>query len=467
MSHLHDEDDLAWNGGGRQTTRSALRVAVRYDSLVSSSSERSRVRVVTAGMSYGPHAIARSDGMVLFVRGAAPGEEVDVVVRERHRAYAFADVVQVVRASEKRVVAVCPYLPRCGGCAWQHLDYEAQLEAKRAIVRDQLRRIAGLDVPVAPVLASPRVFGYRRRIKLRVEERRLGFYAGASHDLVRVDHCLLAESGVDDAIDPVSRLVRSLASKVRRIEILAQRAGVAQIVVAGEVEGPWQSGDDRVCETWLAAGSRRRGVTMRGRGWSREWGDTSVDTQIDGDSYLSLQAPGFTQVNAAANRLLIDTVVRNVDPRPSQRVLDLYAGAGNFSAPLAQRGARVVAVEQSQTATAAQCNAQRLGAGWQVRRERVERALVALVSEGAYFDAVVLDPPRSGAADPVTKLLRMAPRRIVYVSCDPATLARDLKVLAQRYRITDVQPIDMFPHTYHVETVVSCELARAEIPGSR
>src|SRR5512143_666324 len=141
-------------------------------------SER-RVRVTTGDMAYGPHAVARHDGKVLFVRGAAPGEEVEAVVREERRAYAYADTVAVLRPSSARRPTPCPYLPRCGGCPWQHLDYAAQLDAKRQLVREHLRRIGGLDVAVEPVLPSPREYGYRRRVKLRVEAGEVGFYAAA------------------------------------------------------------------------------------------------------------------------------------------------------------------------------------------------------------------------------------------------------------------------------------------------
>jgi 23S rRNA (uracil1939-C5)-methyltransferase len=415
-----------------------------------------RLRVVTQGMAYGPHAVARVDGLVVFVRGAAVDEEVEVEVRERRRSHAFADVVAVTRPSPRRVAPPCAYLPHCGGCPWQQLDYAAQLEAKGALVGEQLRRLAGIDVSVPAAIASPRVFGYRRRIKLRVADRRVGFYAGATHDLVAVRHCLLAESGVDAAIPAAAALARALSSPLRRIEIIAVRPGGREVVLAGEIEGEWRD-DDRVGERWLQESSARRGLVLRGRRWSRVWGDTTVWSEAEPGLELSLAAPGFTQVNAKANLALVKTALAFAAPQPGERILDLYAGAGNFTAPLARRGAAVIAVEHAETALASAANARRLGDRWQVRRGWVEREVEALAERGERFATVLLDPPRSGAAPVVPSLLRIGAPRVVYVSCDPATLARDVKSLRGTYQVRAVQPIDMFPHSYHVETVVLLE----------
>jgi 23S rRNA (uracil1939-C5)-methyltransferase len=427
-----------------------------------------RIRLTTGDMAYGPHAVARHDGKVVFVRGAAPDEEIEAVIRDERRTFAFADAVAIVRPSPQRRVPPCPYLPACGGCSWQHLTYDAQLAAKRRIVSEHLRRIAGLTVDVAPVLPSPNEFGYRRRIKLRIDGGAVGFYAGASHTLVPVDHCLLAEAGVDAAIGAARALVRALVVPLRRVELLRCDAGGDAVVVVGEVEGGWIDSADRQCRDWLADHPTVRGLALRGRGWRRQWGDVRIGFAPRADLPLIAHAPVFTQVNPEVNRLLVDTVVRWVDPRPGQQVLDLYAGAGNLSLALQRRGATVTAVEQDPLAAAdAVENGTRFGGPpLRVIRDRAERALERLAAAGARFDAVVLDPPRSGAAACLPALLSMAPPCIVYVACDPATLARDLARLCVRYRVDAVQPLDMFPHSYHVETMVRVSLScESETPG--
>lgn len=432
-----------------------------------------RVRLTTDSLAYGPHAVARLDGKVVFVRGAAPDEEVEAVIREERSAFAFADTVAVTRSSPQRRIAPCPYLPRCGGCPWQHVAYAAQLEAKRAIVREHLRRLAGLDVPVETVLPSPRELGYRRRIKLRVRDGAVGYYAAASHELVAVDHCLLAEPAVDAAIAAAGALVRALRAPLRRIELLGRDATAERVVVVGEIEGGWDADGEATVQQWLGAHPQVSGVALRGRGWRRSWGDVQVEAGAESGPPLIVHAPAFTQVNPSANRLLVDTVVRTAAPAPGMQVLDLFAGAGNLSLPLRRRGAAVIAVEQDRQAAAdAAANAAREpGPPFRVLPARAERALHQVLAEGLRVDLALLDPPRSGAAGCLDVLGRLAPARIIYVSCDPATLARDLRALRARYRIDVVQPIDMFPHSYHVETVValtqSCESGTPSVSSAR
>lgn len=412
-------------------------------------------------MSYGPHAIGHADGKVIFVRGGAPEEEVDVVIREQRPRYAFADLVHVHVPSAARRTPPCPYLPRCGGCPWQHLEYPAQLAAKHAAVQEQLRRIAGLDCPVEPIIASPHQLGYRHRLKLRVQDGRVGFLHAASHDVVPIEHCLLAMPAVDVAIGAADGLVQALRTNVRRTEIVDRGAGDGGVVIVGEAEGKWQREDAAACERWLTATAGVVGLVLTGRGWQRTWGDCSAVIHPDGDCALALRAGSFTQVNPAMNQRLVSTVLSYAAVQAGTRVLDLYAGIGNFSIPCAQRGAVVHAVEQhSAAAQDGRNNAERLGLSQcHFHAETARRAVDARVAAGASFDVVLLDPPRSGAADVVPGLLRLAAPRLVYVSCNPSSLARDLTLLAPRYRITAVQPLDMFPHSYHVETVVAAKLA--------
>src|SRR5262249_39040278 len=196
-----------------------------------------------AEMAYGPHAVGRNGGKVVFVGGAARDEDVEVVLREDHRRYAFADAVAVVRPSAERRVPPCPYLPQCGGCPWQHLTYAAQLRAKEQNLRDHLQRTAHLpDVPVLPIIASPQEFGYRSRLSLRAEDGRGGFYAGGTHTLVEVARCLLAGEGVGAAIEAASALAAGLAGRIRRVEIVA-RGSQPGVVLLAEIEGPAHDAD--------------------------------------------------------------------------------------------------------------------------------------------------------------------------------------------------------------------------------
>jgi 23S rRNA (uracil1939-C5)-methyltransferase len=199
---------------------------------------------------------------------------------------------------------------------------------------------------------------------------------------------------------------------------------------------------------------------LQGRGWRRAWGEPRLDVTLFGGERLALHAGGFLQVNAAANDALVATVLEFARCRPADRVLDLYAGFGNLTFPLARRARAVTAVERDrESARDGEAHARRHGyAGVTFVAADVPAFLDDCVRQGRAFDVAVLDPPRNGAAEAVEKLVRLAPARLVYVSCNPATLARDLRLLAPRYDVGRIQPLDFFPQTYHVEAVAELRL---------
>jgi 23S rRNA (uracil1939-C5)-methyltransferase len=411
-------------------------------------------------MSHGPDGVGRYQGRVVFVRDTAPGDVVDARITERRATYSRA-VRGVIRApAAGRREPPCPYVGRCGGCQWQHLAYAAQLAAKHRNLVDHLSRIGGLDPsPIRPVLPAPEEWRYRHRINLRVQDRRLGFYRAESHELVEIDACLIAAAPVDAALGAARRWLDLVDTRIRRLSLVASEEG-GPIVLVANAEGALAPGDHarnldlvrRVAETGV------RGVVMHGKGWRKGWGDVHVSFVVDGIPILTT-AGEFTQVNLAANRHLAGTVAELAAIEPGDDVLDLYCGAGNLAIPAARRGAEVLGIERSARAVAdAHANARRLG----LERCRfvcapVERALRELTATPG---VVILDPPRGGAAPIMQDLLRLRARRVVYVSCDPPTLARDVAALVDRgYRLQAVQPLDLFPQTYHLEAVACLSAA--------
>jgi 23S rRNA (uracil1939-C5)-methyltransferase len=412
-------------------------------------------------LSYGPAGVGRVDGKVVFVPGTAPGDEVEVVIDEDKKGYARGHVLTVTKPSPHRRIPPCPYVQRCGGCPWQHVAYDEQLRAKETLVREQLHRIGGMsDVPLLPIIPSPHEWHYRRRIRLRVVNNTLlGFSPPRSHEVVDIDSCVIAWQGVETHLRAAREWVRALRTPVSQLELtIGERVTSTreqQVICIAEARGALQREDEAVSQRFLASHSSMAGLLLRGKGWSRAWGESALSLNL-GEETLVVHDGAFTQVNSKANRLLVESVLRLSDVDNTHRVIELYCGAGNFSLPLARRARELTGIEQDHRAVvAARANAARAGlTNARFMQATVQVGVKELCAQRVHGDVVLLDPPRTGAVEIMDEVSRLGARMIVYVSCDPATLARDLRRLHQHgYRLHAVQPLDMFPQTYHVETI--------------
>ncbi|TMA37869.1 MAG: 23S rRNA (uracil(1939)-C(5))-methyltransferase RlmD [Deltaproteobacteria bacterium] len=405
-------------------------------------------------LTFGFDALAHRDRRVVFVPYAAPGDRVTAEIVESRADFTRARIVEVLEPGPARVLPGCRHFPTCGGCQWQHIAPAAQRDAKAAIVAEQLARSAGVrDAEVLPTLTTGDDWHYRARITLVVEGRRAGYHRARSHRLVEVDACPLAEPVLSAHLDAARRWIAALRVPLRRVALAVAPGGVVLTGVTAAAAG---ARDAEATEALLARTPTVRGAVLAdpaGRG-RLVVGDPRLRVALEPGLDLEVPADVFTQVNPAANRLLVAAVMALGGFVPGERVLDLYAGAGNFTLPVARRGTRVTGIERNPIAAAAgRENAARLG----LRDVTFETApVVAALARRApeTADVVVLDPPRAGAADAIPALGALRARRIVYVSCDAATLARDVRLLAAHgYRVARVQPIDLFPQTFHVETV--------------
>jgi 23S rRNA (uracil1939-C5)-methyltransferase len=406
-------------------------------------------------LTFGPDALAHRDGQVVFVPLAAPGDDVRARIAKRERGYLRAELLDVVRPGPDRIAPPCPAFGRCGGCQWQHVSLPAQRRAKADVVAEQLARIGGLrDVDVRPILAAPDGFAHRARVTLVAEGRRLGYQRARSHVLEEVAGCPIARPEVERHFGGARRLAENLRTAPTRVTIAEAPGGVALVVALAAAPVP---PDVAATEALLAEHATIRGAVLVNGANRVIVGDPSVRVELEPGLAIEAPADVFAQVNPAANRLLVETVLRLGGFAAGTSVLDLYCGAGNFALPLARRGVRVHGVERDALAVdAARANAARLGLDARFTAASVADALAHGCDP---VDGVVLDPPRAGAADAIDALVARAPRRIVYVSCDPATLARDLARLARHgHAVRMVQPVDVFPQTFHVETVSLIEL---------
>ncbi|MEE1926680.1 class I SAM-dependent RNA methyltransferase [Streptomyces sp. TRM 70351] len=423
-------------------------------------------------VAHGGHCVARNDeGRVLFVRHALPGERVVARVTEGHADSRFlrADAVRVIEASKDRVEAPCPFSGpgRCGGCDWQHAKPGAQRRLKAEVITEQLAHLAGLspedvrwDGTVEPApgdkVPAGEVPAWRTRVQYAVDaEGRAGFRRHRSHEVEPVDHCLIAAEGVSEL--GVAQRVWPQTASVEAIA--ATGSGDRQVILTPAPGGRLPLVElDRPVSVLRAEEARGKGGTrtihrVHGRPFVRERAEERT---------WRVSGGGFWQVHPQAAELLVDAVMRGLTPRKGEMALDLYCGVGLFAGALAERvgeqGA-VLGIESGKRAVEdARHNLADLD---RVRIEhgRVDRVLPRTGITEA--DIVVLDPPRSGAGKETVRLLAgLGPRRIAYVACDPAALARDLKYFADAgYAPRFLRAFDLFPMTHHVECLAILEPA--------
>ncbi len=349
-------------------------------------------------------AIGRVNGVVIFVPFGFPGDRAEVLVTERKRNFARGRLLRLHHASPQRTTPRCPHFTICGGCEWQHIPYAEQLRLKEQTVRTQLTRIGKLIQPnVLACLPSPTPYGYRNHARLqRTPTGEIGYRAARSHAVVAVETCPILEPMLEQALQNLSS--QAFPPEQRAIELC--------------VPTPLQMGD--------------------------------YHYQIGPDS--------FFQVNTAVAAQLVTETLRALALQGQEQVLELYCGMGLLTVPIATQAGYVLGIEGNSAAIVdAHANVHAAGVSARVDliTASVEQAIQQPAVQQRQWDAIVLDPPRAGVAQPaLLTLLALAAHKILYVSCDPATLARDAQIIcANGYHLQSAQPLDMFPQTHHVETV--------------
>ncbi|HUY38014.1 MAG TPA: class I SAM-dependent RNA methyltransferase [Candidatus Binataceae bacterium] len=408
-------------------------------------------------MTLGPYGVGHRDGKTVMVPNAAPGDRLEVAIRSERRDYSVGVIERVVAGGPQRRATPCPYLPRCGGCDWQQIEYPTQVRLKSELIARELGRALGVEIdPSSLVEPAPAEFGYRARIRLKVGRGgALGFHELGSNDLVAIEQCLVAEDGI--AMPSV--LARVLARDLSEIEAVA--AGGDRTVLVGYLKKPAGTEQIERARHTLEADSRIGGIVLRAGGSRAILGDVEIESEIEPGVMLRAGADLFSQVNRAQNLRLVAEVMAMAAPAPGAKLLDLFCGAGNFSIPAARRGANVTGVDSDPPAAAAAArNAERMGLGEAQFAAMQAHELAAFLRLARFRpDVVILDPPRTGATALIEPIAKLGPARVVYVSCDAATLARDLRALAARgYKLSRVRAFDFFPNTHHAEIAANAVL---------
>ena len=443
--------------------------------------------VTIEGYGEGGMGVARIDGRVVFVHGALRGEKCRVLILKTLKSVAFAKVLEVIEPSSERITPDCPYFPRCGGCTYRHIRYEEELRLKKQRVQDNLSRIGGSDVTVEEILGAQDTLRYRNKAQYPVsKDGAVGFYRARTHEVIECEHCLLVRPEADAAAEALREYMQSCRvagydektgrGLIRHLYVRSNAAGESLICVL--VNGDKLPKEDRLvallrdacpkCTGIVLGTNTKKGNVILGDRYRTLWGSDRLEDTLCGKTFR-LSVPSFYQVNRAQAERLYAKAIEFAGLTGQETVLDLYCGAGTITLALLDHAKKVLGAEiVPEAIDDARENAARNG----VKNAEFfcgDASDVAkkLARENLRPDVITVDPPRKGlAADVVESIAEMQPGRVVYVSCDSATMARDVKRLADLgYTARRACAVDMFPRADHVETVVL--LSKGEIDSKK
>lgn len=420
-------------------------------------------------LAFGGAGFGRLDGKACFVPYTAPGDLVDVTITKSKSSYLEGEVNRVDSPASCRVTPVCPVFGRCGGCNWQHISYDAQCRQKELIFAETMWRMARVGAEsISPLLAASDPLGYRQRIQLKVYCRDdrlfLGFYRSGSHYVVDLpDGCAIARAELTMALDEIRGIISSSPERDRipQVDLSVGEDGTITALfhyIGNDRQGihdylaGLQGRVEHVSAICLQMGRKDTIKSVFGP----ETMEYTLPCDGTTDLTMSYSADCFSQVNFHQNRRIVDIVLSWAVERRVNAVLDLFCGNGNFSLPLSRCAASILGMESyARSIELAQHNARQNGiANVTFLCEDAANGVRRLADEGSVFDLIILDPPRSGASMVVSNLKMLHPAYLIYVSCDPPTLGRDLALLQKNgFRVERIQPVDMFPQTYHLESV--------------
>lgn len=455
-----------------------------------------RVEIADAGAE--GMAVARVDGLVVFVPFVVPGDIVDIQLYKKKKNYAEGRAVKLHTPSPLRVEAACPHFGTCGGCKWQTTSYAAQLEAKQRQVRDALERLGGVDCSqMQPICGSEKIYYYRNKLEFTFSTRAwrddpatepdphgaLGFHVPQLFDkVIPIEHCVLQADPSNAIRMAISHFaiehdlpyydIRNHTGLLRNVVIRSSSLGHWMVILVIAQDDPSSIFPmlDMLHEKFPQITSIQYIINTK---LNDSYGDLEVHTYL-GDDHIEecmqawhpdeqpdlhfiINPKSFYQTNSAQAQRLYSHVADLADLRPTDTLYDLYTGTGTIALFLARQVRRVIGIEYVEEAIAdARINAQRNKLdNTEFYAGDMARVLTAeFIAAHGQPDVVVTDPPRAGMHESVVRqLLAAAPRKIIYVSCNPATQARDLHLLAERYDVGRIQPVDMFPHTQHVENI--------------
>ncbi|MBE6065158.1 23S rRNA m(5)U-1939 methyltransferase [Clostridium cochlearium] len=440
-------------------------------------------RVSITGMGTKGEGIGKIDNFTIFIPGAILGEEVEVNIIKVNKNYAVGKLLNIIIASEERVKPICDIYTRCGGCQLQHMSYKEQLNFKRQKVKDALLRLGGIDVEVEPVLGIKNPYRYRNKVQLPIgkenEKVSIGFYAPRSHNIIDLKTCLIQDEKADDIIKILREWIEKFnvpiynekehKGNLRHIMVrTAFKTGEVMVVLVTKDKNLPHKEEliNKLIENLQGVvsiiqniNSQKTNVVL-GKESIVLWGKDKIIDYIANFKF-AITPLSFFQVNPIQTEVLYNKALEYADLKGNEVVFDAYCGTGTISLFLSQKAKKVYGVEiVAEAIESAKLNAKENNVdNVDFIVGESEKVIPELIEKGIKADVVVVDPPRKGCEKSLLEAMaNMSPEKIVYVSCDPATLARDLGVLEKLgYKTIRVQPVDMFSNTYHVENVVLLE----------
>ena len=450
-------------------------------------------------MAFGGRGMGRVDGLVVFVKGAVPGDRINARIYKKKKDYAEAGMAELLTPSPDRINAPCPYSGHCGGCQMQHVRYERQLEYKKGHIAESLEHIGGLkDVLVHDVIPSDNIFAYRNKMEFSFSDRRwflphelekretegdfaLGLHVpGTYHKVLDMESCLLQQERGNQILRQVKKMVKDSKIPVYglkshegfwRFLMLRYSFGydewMVNLITSEERHELVHPLAETLCrridriKTVVNNINRRKASIAVGESETVLTGDGHIRDKI-GPFTFQVSANSFFQTNSPGAAKLYQKVLEYAELKGHEDVLDLYSGTGTIPIFLAHKAGRVTGIEISNDAV--------LDAKRNLRQNGVHncrficgdmRDKLSAITKRP--DVLIIDPPRAGMhKDVLPRVLTLSPEKIIYISCNPATLARDLGRMTEDYELVEIQPVDMFPHTYHIETVAKLQRRKRE-----
>jgi len=400
---------------------------------------------------YGGLSIARWEGKIVFVKGAIPGETIEAGIEEEKKDYYNASVVKVIEPSQDRIEPPCKYFGTCGGCRLQYIAYPGQIRLKEEILKDCLKRSAKIEINLSGSLAG-NPYNYRYRGQFKVSRGGIGFYREKTREVIDIDSCPLM-------IDEINEFLSKIRNFLKEERLFS---GIEEMHISyGDEAAALIKAKDRKLSAWNDLASALIDIGFSGVfidfGDNRplKRGKEFITLNLDSQKY-TLSPMSFFQSNWRLNNDALRLLKDLLQPLSGKRVLDMYAGAGNFSLPVSLYARYVIAVEENPHAVEdGKRNVRANG----IRNCRFIRSSIEALTVKDRIDILIADPPRAGLTNrAIEKIVSMTPERIVYVSCNPATLARDLKKLLLKYEIESLRMMDFFPQTHHIEALAFLRL---------